>query len=148
VHRHLELWAVAATVAIDHPLFGTGPETFPEVFPRYARQVLGRKRADSFTNVRVESPHNVYLAIAAGAGLPALALYVAIIVLAAVSMGRSVVAMDGGWTRVALAAMLAAVGGHVVTDMFMTADVTSSWLFWVVMGAGVRVARTFAQSPP
>ena len=36
--------------------------------------------------------------------------------------------------------MLAAVAGHLVTDAFMTADVTGTWLFWVLMGAGLGVA--------
>jgi hypothetical protein len=40
-----------------------------------------------------------------------------------------------------LVALLAAMVGHLVTDAAMTAEVTSTWLFWVLMGATLGVTR-------
>jgi O-antigen ligase len=133
---HLDAWRVAAQIAVEHPLLGTGPETFPDVFPRYSHELLPADRADALDAFRVESPHEVYLGIAAGSGLPALLAYLAVIA------GFVAVAIRGleGATRdvrLAVVAALAGVAGHLVTDAFMTAEVTSTWLFWVAMGAVV-----------
>jgi O-antigen ligase len=137
---HRDAWRVAAHVAADHPLLGSGPETFPDVFPRYSHDVLSPERAAVLDAFRVESPHNVYLGIAAGAGLPALAAYVALIA-ASVAALLAAIRRATGRCRVLLACVLAAVAGHLVTDAFMTPEVTGTWLFWVLLG-GAAALRT------
>jgi len=42
--------------------------------------------------------------------------------------------------RVAIVAIVAAGAGHIVTDSFMSAEITGSWLFWTLAGAGVATA--------
>ncbi len=140
VRMHLDMWAVAAQMALDNPVLGTGQETYPELFPRYRDAVLEPSRARDFLPFRPESPHNVYLAIASGAGFPALAAYVAVIAGFFYLVVRALKAARSEWRRMALVALLAAVAGHLVTDAFMTAEVTSSWLFWILMGVGLGVA--------
>jgi hypothetical protein len=44
-----------------------------------------------------------------------------------------------GRESVLLTGLIAALVGHVVTDWFMTADLSGSWLFWVLMGAGIAL---------
>jgi O-antigen ligase len=135
---HLDAWRVAAQVAVEHPILGTGPETFPDVFPRYSHAVLPSNRAAALDAFRVESPHNVYLNIAAGSGIPTLAAYLAAIAgffVATIRAARSAERRSSA----ALIAALAAVCGHVVTSAYMTADVTSTWLFWVLMGSALGV---------
>ena len=153
IRFHLDAWRVAAQIAVEHPVLGTGPETFPDVFPRYSHDLLPADRANALDAFRVESPHDVYLGIAAGSGIPALAAYLAVIA------GFFVVAFRGLGgaardVRLALVGALAAVAGHLVTDVFMSAEVTSTWLFWVVFGAVVgsvaqlnRQSTTFQVSP-
>jgi putative inorganic carbon (hco3(-)) transporter len=136
IRFHSDAWRVAAQVAVEHPVLGTGPETFPDVFPRYSHAVLPPERAAALDAFRVESPHNVYLAIAAGSGIPALIAYLGILVGAIFTVARAA-RNAGGELRVALVAVLAAAAGHLVTDAFMTAEVTSSWLFWVLLGAAL-----------
>ncbi len=137
---HLDMWNVGAQIALDNPVLGTGRETYPELFPQYRDTVLGPSRAQAFMPFRPESPHNVYVAIASGAGFPALAAYVGVLAGFFFLVGRALKATRSGWRRIALVALLAAVAGHVVTDTFMTAEVTSSWLFWVLLGAGLGIA--------
>jgi O-antigen ligase len=136
IRFHLDAWRVAAQVAVEHAVLGTGPETFPDVFPRYSHAVLPSERAAALDAFRVESPHNVYLAIAAGSGIPALMAYLGIVAGVVVTVARAARHTDRE-LGVALLAVLAAAAGHVVTDAFMTAEVTSSWLFWVVLGAAL-----------
>lgn len=135
---HLDAWHVAARIAADHPVLGTGQETFPDIFPEYSHAVLPPDRASALDAFRVESPHNVYLGIAAGAGFPALAAYIGIIAAFVVAVWRAARAGPPELT-IPLVAVLAAASGHLVTDAFMTADVTSTWLFWVLMGAGLAL---------
>ena len=62
-------------IAIEHPLLGTGPDSYVLVFPKYRDRVLPGDRA-AVLPVPPESPHNVYIAIASGMGIPALAAFI------------------------------------------------------------------------
>jgi O-antigen ligase len=130
---HVELWLVGSRMALENPLLGVGPEVFPVAFPRYRDKVLAPERAAVLARHRPESPHNVPIAIAAGAGIPALAAYLAL-VLGVLIMGWRRVRAASPPLRILLAGLLAAAVGHIVTDLFMTAEVSTSWLFWVVLG--------------
>ena len=56
---------------------------------------------------------------------------------------RTIQATAAGSTQGALLiALLAAIVGHLVTDASMTAEVTSAWLFWVLLGAALGFTRT------
>lgn len=142
----LDMWKVGAAIAIDHPILGTGPETYTMLFPQY-RDTLLASRRDFWLAYQPESPHNEYLAIASGAGLPALAAYLALIVAIFLQLVRALKRAPGRAARVTLAAVLAAAAGHLVTDLFMTADITGSWMFWILLGAGVGYAERLRGSP-
>jgi O-antigen ligase len=139
IRNHVETWRVAGRIVRDHPLVGTGPETFPDQFPRYSRLVLPADRVAFFDQFRVESPHNRYLAAAVDAGVPALLAYLAFLAAVGVVLVQAIRGSDDAEARLALLAVAAAVAGHVVTDGFMSAEITGSWLSWVLAGAGVAV---------
>lgn len=141
VRFHRDAWTVAARVTADHPLLGTGQETFPQVFPRYSHAVLPQERAVALDAYRVESPHNVYLAIAAGTGIPALAAYLIMIAACARALFTAARTTADPERELLLVGVLAAIVGHVVTDAFITADVTGAWMFFVLLGASVAVTR-------
>ena len=133
---HRDAWTVAAEIAKDHPLLGTGPETFPDVLPEYSHEVLPSERASALDAFRVESPHNVYLGVAAGSGLPALLAYlVAIGGSAAVLV--TTMRVSARRVRLVLAAVLGALAGHLVTDAFMSPEVTTTWLAWILLGGSL-----------
>ena len=143
----LDLWAVGVTIAADHPLVGVGQDGYVLVFDEYRDQVLSPARAAHMARFRPESQHNVYLALADGAGLPALAAYLTLV--AAVG-GRLIYALrtieePGAW--LVAAALLAAVCGHLVTDLFITAETTGSILFWTVLGIGAAMVRATGTEP-
>ena len=140
IGNHVDQWRVADRIIADHPLFGTGPETFPEVFPSYSRLVLPASSVHYFDQFRVESPHDQALAIASGAGIPTAMAYLVGLGGIATVLTRAVRRSCDRVMRIALVSVIAAAVGHVVTDSFMSAEVTGSWLFWVLMGAGVAVA--------
>lgn len=137
IRFRLDAWEVALHVAADNPLHGTGQETFPDVFPEYGHRVLPPERAAVLDRFRVESPHDVYLATAAGAGVPALLAYLAVVAAVATGLARAATATTDRRLRLLIAGILAGMAGHLVTDAFMSADLTTTWLFWVLMGAGL-----------
>lgn len=139
---HLDMWTVGVRMAVDHPLLGIGLEIYPRLFPRYRDDVLSPARAAVMARFRPESPHSVPIAIAVGAGIPALLGYLAIVGLAVRTGWRRMWRAPPG-ERLLMAALLASVAGHFVTDLFMTAEVTGSWIFWVLLGTlGATTADT------
>ena len=143
---HLDLWAVGVRITLDHPLLGTGPDTYATEFPLYRNIVLPPERAGLLAKFRPESPHDVYLAISSGLGMPALAAYLALIALALIRAARSVRGSSGA-IRFMGVALIGAIVGHVVTDAFMTAELTGSWLFWTFLGAAVSLPAQNHEGP-
>ena len=131
---HLAAWEVAARIALDEPLTGTGQETYPDVFPGWSHRVLSAERAAELDAFRVESPHNVYLGIAAGAGIPALAAYLGLLVAVAVAVLRAL-RVAAPALRAVLVGVLAGSAGHLVADAFISPETTGTWLFWLFLGA-------------
>lgn len=136
IRFHLDQWRLGIQVAVDHPLLGTGPETFPLVFRPYLDQVLPPDRAQLLGRFRLESPHNELIGVAAEMGLPALMAYTAFLVSCAAICVRRARASDGetGWMALVVLAVLVT---HVVTTFFMTPEVSTSEIFWIAMGAGL-----------
>ena len=66
--------------------------------------------------------------------------YLVVLLAVAVVLVRGIRAGSSNRARLCLLAILAALAGHVVTDSFMSAEVTGSWLAWMLMGAGVAIA--------
>ncbi len=135
IQMHLDLWRVGAQVAVDHPLLGTGPETFPLVFRPYLED-LPPDRARILRRFRLESPHNELIGVAAEMGLPALAAYLFFIAACAMACVRRIRAASGPSTLIALV-VLATLVNHVVTNFFMTPEVSTSELFWITLGSGL-----------
>src|SRR5262249_43521380 len=140
LRQHVALWDVAAHIAADNPLLGTGQETYSQIFFPYRDTVLPPAQAMLFWGIVPESPHSVYFALAAGSGIPALLAYLGLIVCVMVRLRRAIRAAAPGSRRGALLiALLAAIVGHLVTAISMTAEVTGAWLFWVLLGTAASL---------
>lgn len=140
VRMHLDAWKVGWEIASDHPLLGTGPDTYVLEFPAYRDSLLPMDQAAVFLPYRVESPHNVYLAVATGSGLPALAVYLGFVV----SVLWRIRLRDDSLLYFGITA---AVVAHLVSDLFMTAEVTGSWLFWLLLGTATRLHQDGVEAP-
>jgi O-antigen ligase len=136
IRFHLDQWRVGTQIALDHPLLGTGPETFPLVFRPYVDQVLPPDRAEILGRFRLESPHNEFIGIAAEMGLPALVAYVVFLMACARACIRQVRAAAGTSNSIALV-VLATLASHIATNFFKTPDVTTSEISWITIGAGL-----------
>jgi putative inorganic carbon (HCO3(-)) transporter len=140
IRSHIDVWRVAIRIVADHPLVGTGPETFPEVFPGYSQMVLPAAAVNYFAQFRVESPHDEVLAVASGTGIPGAVTYLSALAGILYVLWQASQSKRNAGVGLALVAVMAAALGHVVTDAFMSAEITGSWLFWILTGAGLGIA--------
>jgi O-antigen ligase len=138
IQSHLDVWAVGVAIARDHPILGTGPETYPIVFPDYRDRILPADRARILAPFRPESPHNEVIGVADGSGLPAAFAYVVFLCGSTAIVIRSLRSGDDPHRHAAAACLLILLT-HVVTTFFKTPDTTTSWLFFVISGAGLAV---------
>ncbi len=143
---HVSLWRVGIAITADHPFVGTGQETYPIVFDAYRDRVLDPATARYLSGFQPESPHNVYIATAAGAGIPALAAMVVLMTLSVRHIWRGA-RLANRSCRLRLIGIAAAICGYLVTGLFMTQETTGSWTFWVLLGAGVETARRTELDP-
>ena len=137
IRSHLDTWAIGLAITADHPLLGTGPETFPLVVHEYRDQVLPPERARRLARFRPESPHNELIGIAAGSGIPAVIAYASFLVACGVLTVRRIRTGPRDEGSIIATVCLLVLVSHVVTAFFKTPDATTSWLFLVVIGAGL-----------
>lgn len=135
---HVELWEVARHITLDHAVVGTGPDTFPLVFPAYSDAVLEPERAERFARHRVESPHNIYLALSTGSGVLALTVFLLLVLAALVGCFRR------ARHRFSLrsAGIAAALAAYLTTHFFITAELAATWIFWLLVGTAVGMNPT------
>jgi O-antigen ligase len=144
---HLDLWTVGWHIALDHPALGTGPDTYPLVFPEYRDAVLAPDRAESLARFRPESPHNVYLAVASGTGFPALAAYV-VLVASCLMLGLRAARRAAMPARLILAGLIGAATVHHTTIAFMTAEPATFAVSWILLGSIAGFARALVAEAP
>jgi O-antigen ligase len=116
------VWGIAAEMVVDHPVTGVGAGNFPIRMHEY---LAGR----DFSNLSSDNwihPHNDFLEVAAEHGLPGLAAFAAIFLLAGLAV-RRVLTGDpaAGDARLATASLAALAGSLVFSCLDFPLDRTS-----------------------
>lgn len=145
-NAHLDQWAVGAAIVVDRPLLGAGPDSYVLVFHEYRDDVRPPERAEIWARYRPESSHNVYLAVAGGAGVVALAAYLTVIGLVARGLVDAAGRAKLG-TAIAASVVIAGVAGNLVTDFFMTAETSESTVMWILLGIGAALSPAPSGGP-
>jgi O-antigen ligase len=139
---HLDLWAVGVRITVEHPLFGTGPDSYVLVFSKYRDDVLPEDRAAVLAQFRPESPHNVYIAIASGMGIPALAAFLVAVASVLTMAARAARRTLDPTQRFAIASLVGGVSVMLVTNFFITAEPSTSAVFWILLGSLAGMTST------
>jgi len=141
VKIRLMVWKGTLNLIRDHPLLGTGPETFAYAFLPYRPVELNQTVEWEFL---YNKAHNEYLNLAACTGLLGLGAYLFLI-------GKFVLWNTREWkrmkanenesanTRILLAGIFAGWVGVLVSDFFGFSVVTTSLLFWLFMALSVSL---------
>ena len=117
--ERLGIWRAAAALIREHPLWGTGPDTFLQA----AREIMPSRGI--FLRQAFDTPHCLPLALAAASGLPALGLFLALL---AVCLRRC--AKDGARGAVLAACILC----WAAQSLFTFSVCLTSPMAWAVLG--------------
>jgi len=137
------LWQASFWMALDHPYLGVGPGQFVELAPSYAnavdQELLRREAQRSSQSVLgVYTPHNDYLNVWVTYGLPAVALYVGLLGLAAYRLFGTYRRARDGLVAGAALGLLGALLSYVVNSAFHN-FFDSALTFWLLLGAAVAM---------
>ncbi len=136
----LTIWGGGLDMMEDHPFFGVGYERFPMVIGNYRPSVANM------------DPHNQFLKIGAETGVPALGLFVLLLVVCFRKAWRLHGKTYDPMLKAVLLGYCGAVVGLVVANMFGSrldsAEISTQ--FWAMTGGIVVLERLNAQedSPP
>lgn len=75
----LYLWKITLDFILQKPLFGYGMDTYAYYCPHYRKDKINNLMATD--DILITKPHNFYLAIAFGAGIPALLAMIALFII-------------------------------------------------------------------
>ena len=119
------IWRLSLEMSLQHPIFGTGPDTFWFAMQDY-QYATGQILLQNFDN-----PHNLLLTILANCGIPALALYLALMISIAVACVRAV--RRDKWPL----ALLTGLAAYHAQGMFTFSVCLVAPMFWVLLGITV-----------
>jgi putative inorganic carbon (HCO3(-)) transporter len=136
-----DIWAVAESVARDHPLLGIGAGNFPVVEPSYAART---QNVPAVTLV-VDRPHvvhNSYLELLAELGIPGLLCFLGLVA-TSVTLGwravRRFAAAGEDELELLARGVLVALCGILVAAIFLSAEYEKQ--LWLLLGFTVPLAR-------
>ncbi|HAW60380.1 MAG TPA: hypothetical protein DCW86_02780 [Actinobacteria bacterium] len=149
IASRLGVWSVSLRIIADHPLIGTGPDTFWEVFPRYLPVDFERVVKEE---ARPASPHNDFLEVASSMGFLGLVAYLWVLVtlfffaLTTLRQNRLLSADDP--TRLSTSLITGLLGGligYLVQLQFSFHVVGAAPFFWLFIG--LLVSTTGVRRP-
>ena len=130
--ERLGIWRLTLEMARKDLLFGTGPDAFWYAMPQYMLETDQQVLWQSF-----DTPHNMLLAVLSGSGVPALILYLALMITVAVLCLRA--CRQDPWAL----ALLAGLAAYQLEGMFTFSICLVSPMFWAMLG--MAVSQTFRQ---
>ena len=120
------IWRHALSVFPEHPIIGSGPDTFPNVFPEDAQGIVGE---------HYDKAHNEYLQILICQGILGLVCYL-------VFLGAVLVkSVPGSFRDPVKMAVIAAFAGYCVQAFFNISLPIASQMLWVFAGMLSRPER-------
>lgn len=131
----LELWAAGVDMIKSHPLTGVGMGQFSKNVLQYLDSDLPETRA--------QTAHNSFVLIAAEAGIPALILYLAIIILTFINLWivyrryrlRNIDFAMPVWSR----PLIASIVGILISSLFLSQ--AYSWFFYILIAINETIRR-------
>lgn len=121
--ERLGIWRLTLGMARQNLLFGTGPDAFWYAMPQYMletdQQVLWQ---------RFDNPHNMLLAVLSGSGVPALLLYIALMI------AMAVVCLRAYRRSPSSLSLLAGLAAYQLQGVFTFSICLVSPMFWALLG--------------
>lgn len=133
------IWANSFKILKDHPLLGTGPDTFAFYFPNIDYLNL---HYTNFDNQIITKPHSIYLQVATQTGIPSLIAFLAFYLMYAISSIRlycrkGLIEYE---TQIAFGILMGSFG-YIVAGLANDSSVTVAPIFWILIGLGLAINR-------
>jgi len=137
----LYIWGQVLELIEARPWLGYGLDTLPYYFPQNdVNKIAGLWDYKTL----VDKPHNFYLAVAYGLGIPALLALLALFLLHFYHTGRYLLAAPRGPQLVFPTALYLFFSAYLVQWLFNDSVVGSAQIFWILTGVGVSLNRTLS----
>lgn len=121
------IWSRTLPIVSENFFLGVGPGAFALHFPH--RDFGGKMATWGTARGIIDKPHNLYLQVATGSGVPSLACL----------LGVFAIFFRNAWRRRAdplLVGLVAGVFGYLVTSLINDSVVSVAPVFWVLLGTG------------
>lgn len=137
------IWAKTLELIKQRPFFGYGQDTLTYYFPHNdVNKIAGMGTYKTITS----KPHNMYLGIAYGSGIPALLVLLALLGLHFYHTFRNLLTMQSNKERIFPAALFLFFCAFIIQWLFNDAVLGSATIFWVLMGIGIALNTTSQQA--
>jgi hypothetical protein len=129
------IWSRALPMIKQHPLLGSGPETFPFAFPQ--NDYVAKYNAYNHHGMIVDKPHNIYLGYAISTGLPSLLALLTIWISYLIWSFRLYIKAEFTclYSQIGLACMVSIIG-YLVAGFFNDTNLSVTPVFWIILGLG------------
>jgi len=134
------VWNDSLPIIRDHPLLGTGPQTFHLIYAQY------RSTNADLPTLYVDYPHNDYLQYGIEMGIPAAGALIAVLLLFIYKLGRSGAAAPGGPGFPLVLGILGSVVAFATAAFysFPLAITANGLMLWAMLAVGYRIL-TFSE---
>jgi len=137
INQRFIYYRAALRAVKEHPVAGIGFENFRNAYPQY----WGADDIYFFNNVIPTMVHNGYLEAALNNGIPALVLYLALVAVVLVKLGRELSKEASGDRRDLLLCILATLAAYLVQDLTGWLDLALAPAFWIMLGLAMNQAE-------
>ncbi len=134
------LWEAGVGAVMAHPVLGTGPNTYRDVFTEYEPLYYVRELPD----FREDKAHNEYIEVAQSTGLAGLAAYLWMMGAAVLYLAWWVWKNRTGPNMMFVAAIVVGVVGYLAYTFLLFHTIAAYAVFWILLGVGAAMSRTNA----
>lgn len=135
----LYIWEETVKLIQERPFWGYGLDTLAFYFPQNDVNMIANMWE---YGVLVTKPHNFYLALAYGSGVPALMVLLSLFMLHFYHSGRYLLTAPRNKNLAQPAAVFLFFCAFAVQWLFNDAVLGSASIFWIITGIGVSLNRT------
>lgn len=136
------IWSRTLPLFKDYWLLGSGPDTFPLVFPQHDH--VGKANFHSNANISVDKPHSMLFNYAVNTGIPSLIVLLVFWGIYLVSSMKLYLGatFESFYGKMGFAS-LAGVVGYLAASLFNDTNVNVTPVFWVLLGMGFAANRLY-----
>ncbi|WP_160675206.1 O-antigen ligase family protein [Clostridium sp. C8-1-8] len=130
------IWKRGITFIPEHPMFGSGPDTFGIVFlQKYSDEL---EYMQNITGGIVDKAHNEYLQLTVTSGIPALLIYLALVAFICLKLIKRISRAEETY-QILYLGLLMAIIGYLVQAFFNISVVSVAPVFWAMLGIGANI---------